>query len=239
MSIQFGNEVRVPLTLTGADTSLYDIDCRGALTDGGFGGSRDAYDTAYSLRVDTSFSFPCAASAQLRQGGREVVVGPSILAGLTASRRIYVPSAGGYARYLEVLTNDTGAAITVPVFVESNLGSDGATQLVVSPASTGNTYAVTRDNNNDPTLGHVFASSSPPLVGTFTFSGDFVTYRWNVTVPAGGQVAFLHYAVQRARGDSAGATQQAQALAAGTQPGMFDGLSSAERASIRNFVVPQ
>jgi hypothetical protein len=234
--------VSLPVVLSGTDTSRYDVNCMGSLDDGGFGGRSDAYDGAYYLRVNGS-SFPCQYVAVLRSSGREVAMSPQIMMdGLQVARRIYVPPEGGYARYIELFTNLSTNEIVVPVTIASNLGSDGSTRVIYSPASTGNRYAVTQDNGSDPALAHVFSGSNPPLAVSATqFSGnnDNVSYSWSLRVPAGGTASILHYAVQRAFDDGNGARTQAEALSTGTQPGMFTGLSSAERASVKNFVVPQ
>jgi hypothetical protein len=165
-----------------------------------------------------------------------------MMEGLQVARRIYVPPEGGYARYIELFTNLSTNEIVVPVTIASNLGSDGSTRIIYSPASTGNRYAVTQDNGNDPALAHVFSGTNPPLAVSATqFSGnnDNISYSWSLTIPAGGTASILHYAVQRAFNDGNGARTQAEALSTGTQPGMFTGLSSAERVSVKNFVVPQ
>jgi hypothetical protein len=240
VDILLGDGATLPHVLSGADGSRYDIECTGALINGGFGDSNDAYDRAYALRFDDWIYFPCSEFADVRQAGRELVLGTYELEyiGLEAKRQIYVPSAGGYARYVESLYNPTSSSITVGVRVSGSLGSYPNTQILVSPASTGNRYAVTADTGTDPTLAHVFSGSNPAASGEFQFSSDgFLSYWWQITIPPGQRAAFLHFAVQRADGDTLGAQQQAEALANGTQPGMFDGLSEADRAAIKNFAV--
>ncbi len=234
--------VSLPVVLSGTDTSRYDINCTGSLDDGGFGGRNDAYDGAYTLRVNSS-AFPCQYVAVLRSSGREVAMSPQIMMdGLQVARRIYVPPEGGYARYIELFTNLSTNEIVVPMSITSNLGSDGSTRIIYSPASTGNRYAVTQDNGSDPALAHVLSGSNPPLAVSatqFSANNDNISYSWTLRVPAGGTASILHYAVQRASNDGNGARTQAEALSTGTQPGMFTGLSSAEKASVKNFVMPQ
>jgi hypothetical protein len=238
LDVPLGDAIRLPITLSGTDTSRYDIQCDGNLNDGGFGSAGDAYDGAYYLSVAGN-QFPCINVGTPTQGGREVVIGPSDITGLRVSRHVYVPTAGGYARYLETLDNPGASDITVSVSVNGNLGSDNATRVIVAPSATDNRYAVTADNGFDPALAHVFAGSGAPVSATaqFVAPSDQVRYSWNVTVPAGGRVSLLHFAVQRATGNTTAAQAQAEALATETQAGMFDGISSADRATIKNFVV--
>ena len=234
--------VSLPVVLNGTDTSRYDVSCAGSLEDGGFASHYDAYDGAYNLRVN-DIAFPCQYAAVLRSSGREVAFSPQIMVdGLQVTRRVYVPPAGGYARYIELFTNLSTNEIVVPVTIASNLGSDSSTRIIYSPASTGNRYAVTQDNGSDPALAHVFSGSNPPLTVSatqFSENNDNISYSWSLRVPAGGAASILHYAVQRDFNDGNGARTQAEALSTGTQSGMFTGLSSAEKASVKNFVVPQ
>ena len=67
---------------------------------------------------------------------------------------------------------------------------------------------------------------------------DGVSYSWHATVPAGGTVIFMHFAVQREPADFTGAANVATGLVNLTDPNALAGLSAAERAAIRNFVVP-
>jgi hypothetical protein len=48
----------------------------------------------------------------------------------------------------------------------------------------------------------------------------------------------MHFAVQRDRLDSAGATQQAEDLASLTDPRALDGMTPLERSQVVNFDVP-
>jgi hypothetical protein len=241
LDVRLGDAVRLPKMLEGADSSRYDVTCEGQLGDGGYGQASDAYDNAYALIVGNS-AYPCQSLAETRQQLREFVLPVTELQGLRTQRRIYVPQAGGYARYLESFVNQTANPIVVPVQIFSNLGSDGATRMVVAPASNGGRYAVTSDNGADPALAHIFggAGTAAGVQAAFSQSGaDGIAYRWTITVPPGSRVSLLHFAVQAAAGDTASASARAQALSDGLQAGMYDGLDAADRASIINFIVPQ
>ncbi len=237
-NVRLGTSMRLPVTLTGTDTSTYDITCDGELNDGGYAGATDAYDGAYRLDVAGN-NFPCVNTAGVGLNGREAIIGPNTLNGVRVTRRVYVPTAGLFARYLETLENPGATDVTVSVRVFSNLGSDSSTRIIVAPSATNNRYAVTADNGSDPALAHVFGGTGGAVSATTQYiaNNDNAIYTWSVTVPAGGRVSLLHYAVQRARSDTAAATTQAEALANGTQAGMFDGLTTDDRTSIKNFAV--
>lgn len=238
--VRMGAEVSFPYVLSGTDTGRYDISCTGALTDGGFAGVRDSYDTAYQLSVGGN-QYPCVSSAPVSLSGREVnFPQQTVLSGaLTLSRSVYVPAAGGFARYLDSIRNNSNETITVPVQIMANLGSDSATQIMVSPNTNGNRYAVTRDGGSDPTLAHVFGGIGGAAATDLQFiaARDDIRYGWTLSVPPGETRSILHFAVQRARGDVPNTMMAATLLESGAQSGMFDGLSSQERASIVNFVV--
>ena len=236
--LQMGGVVDLGYTLSGSDSSRYDVSCRGMLDDGGFGEYGDAYDGAYALSIGEG-EFPCSRTGELRSGAREVAIGPYEMKRLYVTRRIYVPAGGGYARYLDSFVNPTSQPVTVTVVLNSNLGSDNETRVAVAPAATGGRYAVTTDSGYDPALGHVFASAAAELMGnhSVTAPSDDVTSSWTFTVPAGETVSLMHFAIQRTTRAVAEVTQQAEALSNMTQAGMFNGLSASEKLTIKNFKV--
>ncbi|MCP2937884.1 hypothetical protein NK983_34835, partial [Salmonella enterica subsp. enterica serovar Typhimurium] len=75
-----------------------------------------------------------------------------------------------YARYIELITNTGASALTINVTLSSNLGSDSATRVVVSPTDTAHRYAVTTEGTSggDPALAHVFAGTTAALVPVAT-----------------------------------------------------------------------
>ena len=230
--------------LDGADGFRYDVDCTGQLNDGGTVSRslNDAYDGAYFLKINGQF-FPCFSFGRLEDGGREISIGSASMSGLSVTRKVFVPAGGGFARYLEILSNPTAASQTVTVQVESNLGSDSSTRVVVPPSLTANSFAVTDQQGFccDPALAHVFEGPGAPTglsAVQFTNGNDDIFYRWSVTVPAGGTAIVMHFAVQRGLTDTAGAQSQAEALVNLTDANALAGMSAAERAQVTNFVVP-
>src|SRR5262249_14108394 len=76
-----------PQTLTGADGFVYDASCSGALSHGGTADGRlqHAYNvTGYALRVNGA-DVTTVAAAQTEMGGRQLLYGPSPLAGVSVS----------------------------------------------------------------------------------------------------------------------------------------------------------
>ncbi len=246
VSIVLGNAVPfgLALNLDGADGFRYDVNCRGELFTGGTVDRRlvNAYRRAALLRVNGPIP-PCVLAGRLEDGGREVVIGPAGLGGLAVTRKVFVPSAGRFARYLEILRNPTSAPVTATVEVRSNLGSSTLTRIVVAPSATGNTFGVTDQPGSccSPALAHVFGGPGGGLAAAatqFENGNGVVFYRWNVTVPAGQSAIVMHFAVQREAADAAGARAQAEALASLTDPDAVVGMSAEERSHVLNFNVP-
>jgi MYXO-CTERM domain-containing protein len=127
------------------------------------------------------------------------------MGGLNVKRIVYVPESGGdYARFLEVLDNPGTSAVTTTVAISGNLGSDGGT--IITSTSSGDTSATTDDQwfatddggGPDPALAHVFQGMSATITAeSVSVSYDSIGYSWNVTVPAGGRIAIMHFAVMK------------------------------------------
>jgi hypothetical protein len=206
----------------------------------------DAYDGMYQSNLsgpDFVRQFPCLNAATVEAAGRQVVLGPVLIHNLQVTRKIYSPAVGGFARYLEEIQNPGTTPVVVSVGITGNLGSDNSTRIVVSPAQTNFTYAVTDQNGIccDPLLGHVFNGATSTLVPTVQFiqTNDNVFYRWdNVSVPAGQTVIFMHFAVQRPPSDLAGTKAQATGLVNLTDPNAVSAMTAAEKAAVVNFVIP-
>jgi hypothetical protein len=244
LDVTLGTAVLFLHMLDGFDGFRYDVDCRGQLSDGGRTDETvdDAYDGTYFVDVG-GHGFPCHSVGALEDGGREVSFGTTRVAGLRVARKVFVPAAGGFARYLEVLTNPGPVSRTVTVHVQGYLGSQASTRVVVPPSETNNTFVLTDQQETccDPVLAHVFAGTGAP-VGTaalrFQDGDGFIQYSWEVTIPAGGTSILMHFAVQRDPSDTAGARAQAEALAALIDAAPLSGMTASERAQVVNFVIP-
>jgi hypothetical protein len=242
-----GNAAFAKARLEGADGVRWDVNCDGAVGGPVDGSDGDpAYDYgAYFLAVARRdvFAGDCGAMP-FDENGRELAVGPVNQAGVEVTRKVYVPEAGGFARFLAILTNTTDYPVTVPVEVGGGLASQDQTRLVVGPNSTGRTYAVTDSGDQccHPALGFVMAGAGA-LVGTDRIDGFSdgswgFGYRWTVTLSPAQTAVLMHFAVQRPNGDAEGARQQAEALAGLTDPAALEQMTPEERSRVVNFDVP-
>ncbi|MEQ1868391.1 MAG: Ig-like domain-containing protein [Vicinamibacterales bacterium] len=236
-------------SLTTTDTFRYDVSCVGELRTGGTTDDRlaPAYAPAASLLTVQGVSPTAEPAAQLEVGDRQVAHGPRGVGAVTVTRRAYVPEAGGFARFLETLTNNSSTALTVEVRVDSVLA--GPIHTLVEPTATGNTYAVTlatpvlsEDGNlARPMLAHVFAGPSA-AVGVANTHFQWLSgpsyYTWTVTIPAGESVSLMHFAVQGEPDNLAATDALAQSLANLSNADALNGLSVEEKAGVVNFNIP-
>ena len=251
LDITFGNAAYPysGLTLAGSDGFLYRPNCELSLSSGGTVDGRliSPYSAAYTLSVG-GVGTPCRFAWLLDVGGRQLTMGPVMTGALSVTRKLFVPSSGGFARYVDALTNRTAAAVTVDVEVAADLASADGTRVVAAPQA--NTFYAVTDNGGapdqpvQPVLAHVFGgaganvASVAPSATHFAAGDGHISYRWTLTIPAGSTVSLMHFAVQRDATDQSGALAAAQALGALADADALAGLSPEERARIVNFVVP-
>jgi hypothetical protein len=236
----FGGAVRTDqIPPAGADNVPYRTGCSGTIH-----GHEDLtpYNAAYVLRVNGT-PFDCADQATSEANGRQIAYGPYPLAGLQVTRRVFVPAAGGFARFLERFSNPGTTAIEVDVKIESTWSA--LANLFVAPDQTGRTYAVTEDGTHGAsgreTAGHVFAGAggiTPPWAVDFQPMVGPSSYNYRITVPAGATVTLMHFTVQRQGSDAAGAQTQASALANLTDPHAVAEMTAEEKARVVNFRIP-
>ena len=228
-----GVVTNLPYYLYDGENYIWDVSYDGSITDG----SNDAFDGGLVLS-----GFPMLSSAILA-GGRELWLGPTNVSGLQITRRIYVPANQGYARFLEVIRNAGGAAVTTTVRLDSNLGSDSST-VIVGTSSGDTTFTVAddwivtddTDGSGDPTVTHVIANSSAVArPSAVSYSTGMLGYQYSVTVPPGETRIVMHFAAQSA--NRAAALAKATDLAALSRNALA-GLTSDEIARIVNFGAP-
>ena len=213
------------------------------------------------VRTDNTALLPMAIKVDNKEGpgqpyalnlvaSEELGFGPNTLSGLRVSRRVYVAydPGNGFARIFDSFYNPTAAPITVPISYSGEAAfSDPA--LITTAASNGSHYVVFAPQpgpvvaSTPGTAGYVFAGVGAPVPGVLDFvdSQAAHSWQWSLTVPAGATASYLNYLVLRVADPAANTNVQTQAAALSnmTQANMFNGLSAAEKASVKNFVVPQ
>jgi hypothetical protein len=228
--------------LDGGDSFRYGVSCNGELSSGGIpsGQVSNPYSGAYVLHVNDR-QFPCLNAGAVDTGGRQISLGYVTLNNLHVTRKVYSPATGGFARYLDELTNTGADPITTSVTVSGTLNSFFNTRVVVAPSQTNSTYAITDPSGFccGPLLAHVFSGASPPAPVTATqfVSGDGnIFYRWdNVTLQPGQTVIFMHFTVQRVASDLTGTQAEATSLVNLSDTNALTGMSAAEKAEVINF----
>ena len=199
------------------EASWGDINNNGTCKTGGAGlnvndgahlgaGRNDAYDGGLCMFVDAN---PFVGPNTVDQTSTTVTSGPTSMSGLNVTYQYAFLSSGPIVRALASFQNPTGAPITVTVTFDSNLGSDGGTQIVGSSsgdllATIADRWAITSDHASDPPTDtpiiHVIAGPGTPAVtpsvlgaptafdgpgcATNTGSADGVCVAYSLTVPA-------------------------------------------------------
>ncbi|MCS6797896.1 MAG: hypothetical protein NZ898_05115 [Myxococcota bacterium] len=167
-------------------------------------GTSDAYDGAMYLDVNGTM-YRAAGASRTTLDGRNVILAEAVLGMFRVHRQVYVPRTGGdYARYLEVVVNTSSSPQTLSLRIYGNLGSDGATVLhATSSADTSFTstdlwFATDdTDGSGDPSMAHVLQGTSPRVgASEASLSADNFSWTFRTTVPAGGRVCFLSFAIQ-------------------------------------------
>lgn len=224
------------------------------------------------VRVCAACDDPCAAGAIYSAGGqasgneingRQRVLATDALAGLDVRRKVFVPNAGGaladgFVRYLDSLTNNGRAAVTVAVrvgSVRSGTGRLGVAGLTVWRTATDDAelepvdrWLVIDDANNVGGAAAVGAlvhgagaeaAGLPDRIGLrFPDANDGRNLAWDfreVTVNPGQTVSLLTVVVHEAA--RANAIDEVDNLLRMREADVLFGLTAAERRSIINFDV--
>lgn len=224
----------LPVVLNDGMGFRWDVVAGGAIADG----TNDAFDNAFRLGGDVFFDF--AGVALLVNGGREVVLGPlqinTVAGPVRITRRIYVPAAEAFVRYVDVFENPAAVPRLITVGLNANLGSDAATQLFADSDDDGQVGplddAWVTVGGANPAIGWV-VSDDQALVQPASASlvGDDMGVSFAVQIPPNGRVALLHFAVQRADGAAAVAATEALLRLQGSA---LAGIDAALRAVIVN-----
>ena len=218
----------------------------------------DAFDGYGTLCVSTDGSTgPCETgnasytvynqngAATTECGGRQVVLAAQTIGSLTVQRKVYVPDTDEYIRFLNIVTNNGGAAATVNLIASNNLGSDANTTVVTTDS--GDATVTTADRwatsfqafsgttSSDPRLGHVFYGTGG-AVGlaaiTFVNGDDNPTWAHTLTLQPGETRSVAWFTTgQESRAAAAAKAAELAAFGPNTQTC----LSATELGQIANF----
>lgn len=178
---------------------VWDITGRGETFNGGNPtvGTSNAFDGFVNLYIDNTV-FPVQVAGDL-EDGREVVLGPASMGGLDVTRKIFVSDTEGFARWLDILENNTVGALAVDVRTKHNMGSDETNDLVIT-SSNGNSTLESGDTwwvncqqfGADPCVASFFCGATPSK------TSDDIDYQYGtVTVPPGDRVIIVTYVAMR------------------------------------------
>ncbi|MEO8682116.1 MAG: carboxypeptidase-like regulatory domain-containing protein, partial [Vicinamibacterales bacterium] len=160
-----GNAITLPLNLYDANNAPYQLQPGGDLV-GGLGNPFYGTDASGASILEviaggtpTRFTGGAIGTAEGQQ--QEIATRQQDLAGLNITRKVFVPSDGYFARYLELLNNPTDAPITVDLRVTTNIASNspvssvvatssGDTTLSVADPATADRWVVIDDSDLDP-----------------------------------------------------------------------------------------
>ena len=177
--------------------------------------------------------------------GRSIDFNAQNVSGLSMSRKVYVPTTGTFARWLNLFTNTTGAPMSVTMYTANNLGSDSNT--VITGSSSGDTTAGLGDNwvstfqnwsgttSTDPRLGHVLqgpGATTPLSLVHFQDGDDNPYWGYTFTLAPGQTKAIANYVVVAT--NKAAAANGAAAIVAAPPTAC---LSATEQSEIVNFAL--
>ncbi len=188
-------------------------------------------------------------------GGRQYVFNPQTVGNLTVSRKFFVPTNDTFARWLDVVTNNSGSPQNVLLSTTNNLGSDtiasnGLGTRIDTTSSGDTTMDVTdtwvttyqgfnnQGQSTDPRLGHVLQGPDAAVgLTAVSFADDDETPSWQYSFSLGaGQTAII---MNFATGQpSRPAAQAKSAELAGLSANSLQCLTPQEMAQVVNFAIP-
>ncbi len=230
----------------GFDNFFYFVGDAGAVQGGFFDGTQITQLNSFNPAGELAgFGIPVCCSLFAVEVGREWTMSPMPLErapGVLVTRRLFVPDAGGFLRYFDVITNTTPSAWTVPIGMWVTPGASTTVVADVTPSSTSGGYLVNRDPAGQASsFAVVYAGVNAPIVPARLLSDDqrVIQPTATLTVQPGQSLALLHYVLLRGPDNSGDAVAAAAALAGLTDPDvMLENLTPADRALIVNFQVP-
>ena len=120
---------------------------------------------------------------------REIVFEPRTSGSVEISRKFYAPYEGYWGRYIDTIRNPTGSDINVNITLYGDCGPGGSTVIWADePKWLGTDDS---DGTGCPSLAHVYGTGYTWISGLDRLLMD----HW-ATVPAGGNISFVTFAVK-------------------------------------------
>jgi PKD repeat protein len=179
------------ITLLDANNFRYDVSEHGSLRHG----TQQAYADMYRLRVN-QVSYQGQISS-LSPDGREIRTSDYLMPNspLRIQRRIYVPKYGQFARYSELIYNDSDQAQTVSVEIFGELGANHPQIL----RQTGQ-FLVTQNHSQAPVLMHYHSQVNHPLQASVELQGNQLRWHYrDISIPPRSQRRVVYFVAQLPR----------------------------------------
>jgi 5-hydroxyisourate hydrolase-like protein (transthyretin family) len=178
------NLIDVPVDKWDANGFRFDIQKDGSIRNGRttvFAGSNSSGTWGASLldivANGTTTRFTGDDFGTVEDGAREVAVRQDGVAGLSVTRKVFVPASGYFARYLESLTNPTEQPIAVDVLVTSHLRQtvgSGTGTTIIATSSGDATLDVSNAESADRWITADDANDEDPFLTQFLPATAFV-----------------------------------------------------------------
>lgn len=145
------NAVTLPTTLYDANVAPYDVQPNGTMRYGhnypfqGDNGANAGASQLTIVRNGTPEAFAGASFGTLEQQRREVVIRQESVNGVAVTRKVYVPTDGYFARYLDVITNTSSEPVTIDVTLATNYRNVRCCSINLVATSSGDAQATTAD----------------------------------------------------------------------------------------------
>ncbi len=192
-------------------------------------------------------------SSGLLEGERELNLGAAFVQKsmtmeqdtISVNRKVYIPTQGDLARYLEIFSNSDSTDRTLDIEIKTNLTTGSNSSLLThdlapSSPSSKDRYVVAYDQFQDkPTAGFLIqdglGSLSPTNLNVPGVAGGKageIKHSWTIPIPAGSTRTLLHYLFLSTSRSASELTEQMAALL--ENPDMT-GMSLDELAGLLNF----
>ena len=183
--------------LHGPSGAVFDIDSRGKNAGQLVQGDNNVFDGLNRLRV-ANVDYDAFNENAMDDNEQTLITANFAMSGLSVHREVTVPASGAqdFARTIDVFTNSTAGAITVPVRLLGNLGSDEHTtvfatsdgDLIVEPTDSWFATDDAEPNGGTPAVVHWLTNAGALSLQptNVELTGDNVDWTFNLTVPAGG-----------------------------------------------------